>query len=98
MICQECGMVCEPTEFHPFEACLMFRVCHDGDQVRANLAFMRAYAEEAVRLEREACAAACESRAKAYRSTQAPGWHEVDHECTQCAAAIRARTAVPAKE
>lgn len=53
---------------------------------------LQAYAEEAVRMEREACAAACESRAEAYRSTQAPGWHEVDHECTQCAAAIRARS------
>lgn len=42
--------------------------------------------------EREACAAVCEARAEAYRSTKAPGWFEVDHECTQCAAAIRARS------
>ena len=36
--CAECGMVCEPREFHPYAACLMFRGCHDGDKVRANLA------------------------------------------------------------
>lgn len=33
---------------------------------------------------------ACDERAKAYRDTKAPGWFDVDHECTQCAAAIRA--------
>lgn len=38
----------------------------------------------------ERAAKECEERAAAYRSTNAPGWHSVDHECTQCAAAIRA--------
>lgn len=47
--------------------------------------------ERAAKKEREECAKTCEDRATAYRSTRAPGWHEVDHECTQCAAAIRAR-------
>jgi hypothetical protein len=37
-ICQECGMPCTATEFHPFAACLMFKGCHDSDKVRANLA------------------------------------------------------------
>ena len=37
----------------------------------------------------ERAAKKCEERATAYRTTRAPGWHEVDHECTQCAAAIR---------
>jgi hypothetical protein len=35
--CTECGMCCKPGEFHPFAACLMFKACHDGDVVRANL-------------------------------------------------------------
>lgn len=38
----------------------------------------------------EEAAKACEDRARAYREAKAPGWFEVDHECTQCAAAIRA--------
>lgn len=37
----------------------------------------------------ERAAKMCEERATAYRTTRAPGWHEVDHECAQCAAAIR---------
>ena len=40
----------------------------------------------------EDAAKICEARAKAYRDTQAPGWEEVDHECTQCATAIRQRS------
>lgn len=35
--CTECGMVCAPREYHPYAACLMFKACHDGDAVRANL-------------------------------------------------------------
>lgn len=47
-ICQECGMVCRtPTEYHPYAACLMFKACHDGDKVRANLEAVRADAPEA---------------------------------------------------
>lgn len=26
-----------PRRVHPYAACLMFRACHDGDEVRANL-------------------------------------------------------------
>lgn len=37
----------------------------------------------------ERAAKQCEQRADAYRSTNAPGWHNVVHECTQCVAAIR---------
>lgn len=36
--CGECGMICRPSEFHPYAACLMFKGCHDGETVRANLA------------------------------------------------------------
>lgn len=42
-ICQDCGMVVRtPTEYHPYAACLMFKACHDGDTVRANLEAVRA--------------------------------------------------------
>ena len=37
----------------------------------------------------EECAQICEERGAAYRNAKAPGWHEVDHESAQCAAAIR---------
>lgn len=41
-ICQDCGMVVRtPTEYHPYAACLMFKACHDGDTVRANLEAVR---------------------------------------------------------
>lgn len=53
---------------------------------QAHRAIVRAIEEE-----REACARACEERGESYRSTKAPGWREVDHESTQCAAAIRQR-------
>jgi hypothetical protein len=35
--CQTCGMICYPGEYHPYAACLMFKACHNGDEVRANL-------------------------------------------------------------
>jgi hypothetical protein len=35
--CADCGMPCSPNEYHPYAACLMFKACHDGEQVRANL-------------------------------------------------------------
>jgi len=35
--CAECGMSCSPNEYHPYAACLMFKACHNGDTVRANL-------------------------------------------------------------
>ena len=38
---------------------------------------------------RERAAQACEERGAAYRRTQAAGWVDTEHECRQCAAAIR---------
>ena len=35
--CRDCGMPCEPNEYHPYAACLMFRGCHNSATVRANL-------------------------------------------------------------
>lgn len=35
--CGECGMPCRASEYHPMAACLMFKACHNSDQVRANL-------------------------------------------------------------
>jgi hypothetical protein len=43
----------------------------------------------------EECTKACEERGAAYRDTQAPGWHEVNHESAQNAAAVRARFPMP---
>lgn len=40
-MCADCGMAVSPGEYHPFAACLMFKACHDGDQVRANLDAVR---------------------------------------------------------
>lgn len=39
--CTECGMVCAPGEYHPYAACLMFKACHDGAAVLANLRAVR---------------------------------------------------------
>lgn len=39
--CTECGMPCDPGEYHPFAACLMFKACHSSDTVRANLEAVR---------------------------------------------------------
>lgn len=41
--CAECGMLCSPTEYHPFAACLMFKACNNGNQVRSNLAAVVGY-------------------------------------------------------
>ena len=35
--CQECGMSIDSDQYHPYAACLMFKGCHDGDIVQANL-------------------------------------------------------------
>lgn len=35
--CIECGMICEPGEYHPYAACLMFKGCHNSTIVTANL-------------------------------------------------------------
>lgn len=36
-VCGECGMPCEPNEYHPYAACLMFKACHNSIVVRTNL-------------------------------------------------------------
>lgn len=35
--CAECGMWCEPDEYHPYAACLMFKACGNSKTVRDNL-------------------------------------------------------------
>ena len=35
--CAACGMSVKPRAYHPHAACLMFRACHDGNVVDANL-------------------------------------------------------------
>jgi len=40
-LCGECGMSVQRQEYHPFAACLMFKACHDGTTVRANLDAVR---------------------------------------------------------
>lgn len=92
--CKSCGMICKhPTEYHPMAACLMFKACHDGEVVRANLS---AVAEEAVRLERERVA--IEQRA---HDRAADLFHRVlcmgdgCQECVRVSAAIRARSEAP---
>ena len=46
--CQECRMVVEAGEYHPYAACLMFKECSDGGEVMENLeAVMRKGAEKA---------------------------------------------------
>ena len=39
--CQECGMLIEANEYHPYAACLMFKACQDGEVVRENLKAVR---------------------------------------------------------
>lgn len=46
MICEECGMACEPREFHPFAACLLFKQTKDAAAVRANLAAVIEYGRQ----------------------------------------------------
>lgn len=57
-------------------------------------AFRREWCEDIWQASRQQMAGeavrACEERARSYREARAPGWFEVDHECAQCAAAIRA--------
>jgi hypothetical protein len=41
--CQECGMVTKSAgEYHPYAACLLFRACGNGNEVRAHLAAVQA--------------------------------------------------------
>jgi len=34
--CAECGMPVD-NEYHPYAACLMFKSCHNSEEVKANL-------------------------------------------------------------
>lgn len=36
--CTQCNMQCEPGEYHPYAACLMYMQCVNSETVRANLA------------------------------------------------------------
>lgn len=41
--CVECGMLVDSADtYHPYAACLMFKSCHDGNVVQANLDGVRA--------------------------------------------------------
>lgn len=51
--CGQCGMPCEPAEFHTFAHCLMFQACHDSKSVEANAEFL-ALNHPAVKAERDA--------------------------------------------
>lgn len=35
--CANCGMRCQPREYHPYTACVLFRQLRDGDKVRSCL-------------------------------------------------------------
>ena len=88
-ICQDCGMVCQPTEYHPMAACLMFKACHDGDQVRANLAAV-------VKQEREAILAAIDDvEEPPYSGYECP--NTFNDGKWAAAAAIRARSSMESK-
>lgn len=45
--CAECGMPCEPGEYHPFAACLMFKASRNSTVVRANLRSVQRHATAA---------------------------------------------------
>src|SRR5258708_5052135 len=42
--CADCGMECEPGEYHPYAACLLFRALGSCTEVRAHLDAIRASA------------------------------------------------------
>ena len=48
--CHQCGMVCQPNEYHPYAACILYGAIHDGDAARANLNAIAQHArQEALR-------------------------------------------------
>ena len=59
-------MPCEPAEYHPYAACLMFKGCHNSATVRANLAPLAAAIARAE-------AAAAERDAAMFRRVMAIG-------------------------
>jgi uncharacterized lipoprotein YajG len=81
MICQECGMACEPGEYHPYAACLMFKGCHNGDTVRDNL-------DGAARAAREAALEECCAAIKAEDDRMADEDYMLDSD--DCIRVIRA--------
>ena len=69
--CGACGMPCDPAEYHPFAACLMYQACHNGDTVRANLEAIRQEAarqamekKERAERNRDMWKAQCEEQAR----------------------------------
>ena len=55
--CHQCGMVCQPNEYHPHAACVLYGATHDGAAVRANLNAIGQHArQEALREARLAVA------------------------------------------
>ena len=47
-MCNACGMlVGGQKEYHPYAACLMFKACHNGNTVDANLAAVVEYGMKA---------------------------------------------------
>lgn len=46
--CVECGMLCDPLEYHPYAACLMFKACGDSKVVHENLSAIIAYGKKSL--------------------------------------------------
>ena len=51
--CHQCGMVCQPNEYHPHAACVLYGATHDGAAVRANLNAIGQHARQEVLREEE---------------------------------------------
>ena len=53
--CTECGMITNTGEYHPYAACLLFKACGSGYEVRNQLQYIaeHAQAESARRIEKE---------------------------------------------
>lgn len=46
--CGECGMLCDPAEYHPFTACLLFKQTHDDKATRDALNAVYEHARAAI--------------------------------------------------
>ena len=54
-MCQECGMLVENNEYHPYAACLMFKSCKDNEMVRGNLISVRNHAVDYCAMVADGC-------------------------------------------
>lgn len=45
--CYECGMLMRPREFHPYTACVLFKLLGNGEHVRVHLRVVAQYGYEA---------------------------------------------------